>query len=391
MKGRTAESEGPWDINKGGLFSIIKNRYRGGGVEVCMKTRNTPSSTSSCGKSSCLACSFFFPEEKLYIFLVRYLQGPQPDRLFTAHCKPKRNTYGAVKEIRYIRGLRRAGLQCKLSPGRIKTLSQPRISTDSCQGLLIWEKRRKFACAVLVSFSSYINHSLTIWCVSNHQHAWTALDKRGNELQLCSSRSHCFSSATRAQPGLLEYKSWAFGTSCCRLKKGGKVQVPRELVCVLATLQKIWLICCLANDSSEAAGGLPACLQLLCNSQSPAPGILSEVLGWPQQLWSDPSDTVSFALWRARRSYPGGHSKVPDQTSTGTVHCDRTQWLPVSVEARLLPLWPLEQPNKLPPTRPCRLGDVPPALQAGHAHTGTFWLQGRGKKVVCYSNFLENC
>lgn len=146
-----------------------------------------------------------FPEEKLYIFLLRYLQGPRPDRVCSAHCKPKRNTYGAVKEIRYVRGLRRAGLQCKLSPGRIKTRSQPRISTDSCQGLLIWEKRRKFACAVLVSFSGYVNRSLTIWCVSNHQHAWAVFDKRGNELQLCSSYSHCFSSATRAYLNLIIY------------------------------------------------------------------------------------------------------------------------------------------------------------------------------------------
>lgn len=99
-----------------------------------------------------------------------------------------------MKEVGYIRGLRGshwAGLQYKLSPRRIKTISQPGINTDSCQGLLIWEKRRKFMCAVLVSFTSSINHSLKVWCVSNHQHAWTVFDKRGNELQLCCRPGLC--------------------------------------------------------------------------------------------------------------------------------------------------------------------------------------------------------
>lgn len=166
----------------------------------------------------------FFPKEKLYsiYFCFNISCGSQSERVFNAHCKPKRNTPRAAKEIRYIRGLwglHSAGLQYKLSLGWIKTISQPRINTDSCQGLLIWEKRRKFVRAVLVSFSSYVNHSLKVWCVSNHQHAWTVFDKRGNELQLCSPYSHCFSSATREQPGLFAYKSWAFGNFCCSMRE----------------------------------------------------------------------------------------------------------------------------------------------------------------------------
>lgn len=86
----------------------------------------------------------------------------------------------------------------------------------------------------------------------------------------------------------------------------------------------------LAGNPSKAAGGLSACLQLLYNGQRPASGRLSEVLGWKQWLQFDPSDTVCFTLWRVRWSFPGGHSKAPDQTSTGTSPCDRacfqSQW-----------------------------------------------------------------
>lgn len=170
--------------------------------------------------------------------------GSQPAGVFNAHCKPKRNTPCAVKERRYIRGLRglgSAGLQCKPSLRGIKTISQPRINTDSCQGLLIWEKRRKFACAVLVGFSSYINHSLKVWCVSNHHHAWTVFDKRGNELQLCSPYSCCFSSATGEQPGLFAYKSLHvnLATSAATGEKGKEMQILHKLVCVSSMLQKI--------------------------------------------------------------------------------------------------------------------------------------------------------
>lgn len=170
-----------------------------------MKIWNTRLLNSSFTKSSCMACSFFiFYLQKSYIpyfcFCFNISCGCLSERVFRAHRKPERDAGRAVRDMRYIRGpsgLRCAGPQYKLSPGRIKTHSQPRINTDSRQGLLIWEKRGKFACAVSVSFSSYRKRSLKVWCVSNHSHAWAVFDKRGNELQLCSPYSLCFSSATR--------------------------------------------------------------------------------------------------------------------------------------------------------------------------------------------------
>lgn len=250
-----------------------------------------------------------------------------------------------MKEIHYIRvlwGLHRAGLQCKLSPGRIKTISQTRISTDSCQGLLIWEKRRKFVCAVLVSFSSYINHSLKFWCVSNHQHAWTVFDKRGNELQLCSPYSRWFSSATREQPELFAYKSWAFGIFATAREKGKERQIPHKLVfqphCRRFTLSTAWqaiparqlgvcvLVCRFSTDSLFYDK-----LQILYSGQSPAFERLSEVLGWQQWLQFDPShcefhfvERETDLSWRPlQSSWPDIHRECFLWQSTSSLSADR--------------------------------------------------------------------
>lgn len=212
-----------------------------------MKIWHTRRLNSSCRKSSCMACSFFFfflrKIYRPYFFCFGISCGCLSERVFSAHRTPGRDAGRAVRNTRYVRGpsgLRHAGPQYKLSPGRIKTHSQPRINTDSLSGALDLREEREI-CSVLFQWVLAAIES-AVWKSDVY------LTIRMPELRLIkggmsSSYAALTPFASPLQPennqGYLRINPEHLATFVAAWEEGKEMQIPHELVCVPVTLQKI--------------------------------------------------------------------------------------------------------------------------------------------------------